>query len=109
VPTAVQKGCAAEQEGGSVRDSTVPWGLGLRFPGVRVPLFVGRRGGLGVRAGRGARRGSRAAGGARKEKRRRGEGGGDGWGQRARKRGEEARLRLADGSGLSRWKQAELM
>jgi hypothetical protein len=31
------------------------------------------------------------------EERRRGEGGADGWGQRARKRGEEARLGLADG------------
>jgi hypothetical protein len=102
MPTAVQKGCAVEQEGGGVRDSTAPWGLGLGFLGVWVPLFVGRRGGLGVRAGRGARRGSRAAGGARKEKRRRGEGGADGRGQRARKRGEEARLGLADGSKLSR-------
>jgi hypothetical protein len=62
------------------RDSTALWGLGLGFPGVRVPLFVGRRGGLGVRAGRGTRQGSRAAVGARKEKRRRGVGGADGWG-----------------------------
>jgi hypothetical protein len=75
-------------------------GLGLGFPGVRVPLFVGRRNGLGVRAGRGARRDSWAAG-VRGRRKRREEGGADGWGQRARKRGEEARLRLANGDGLA--------
>jgi hypothetical protein len=70
-------GSTAEQEvrcggagGRGARGSTAPGGLGLRFPGVRVPLFVGRRNGLGVRARRGARRDSRAAGvrGRRKRK-----------------------------------------
>jgi hypothetical protein len=70
-------GSAAEQEvrcsgagGRGARGSTAPSGLGLGFPGVRVPLFVGRRNGFGVRAGRGARRDSRVAGvrGRRKRK-----------------------------------------
>jgi hypothetical protein len=67
---------------------------------VRVPLFVGRQNGLGVRARRGARRDSRAAG-VRGRRKRREEGGADGWGQRAKKTGEEARLGLADGDGLA--------
>jgi hypothetical protein len=53
-------GSTAEQEvrcggasGKGARGSTALWGLGLGFLGVRVPLFVGRRNGLGVRAGRG--------------------------------------------------------
>jgi hypothetical protein len=100
-------GSTAEQEvrcggagGRGARGSTVPGGLGLGFPRVRVPLFVGRRNGLGVRAGSGVRRDSRAAG-VRGRRKRREEGGADGWGQRARKRGEEARLGLADGDGLA--------
>jgi hypothetical protein len=100
-------GSAAEQEvrcggagGRGARGSTAPGGLGLGFPRVRVPLFVGRRYGLGVRAGCEARRDSRAAG-VRGRRKRREEGGADGWGQRARKRGEEARLGLADGDGLA--------
>jgi hypothetical protein len=86
--------------GSGARGSTAPGGLGLEFPGVRVPLFVGRRNGLGVRAGSRARRDSRAAGVQGRRKRRE-EGGADGWGQRARKRGQEARLGLADGDGLA--------
>jgi hypothetical protein len=53
-------GSTTEQEvrcggtsGKGARGSTAPWGLGLGFPGVQVPLFVGRRNGLGVRARRG--------------------------------------------------------
>jgi hypothetical protein len=45
-------GSAAEQEvrcggaiGSGARGSTAPWGLGLGFPGIQVPLFVGRRNG----------------------------------------------------------------
>jgi hypothetical protein len=97
--TAGQEVWCGGASGRGARDSTASWGLGLGFPGVRVPLFVGRQNGLDVRVGRGARQDSRAAGGARKEKRRRGEGGADGWGQRVRKRGEEAQLGWPMGGG----------
>jgi hypothetical protein len=50
--SAMQDTQRGRASGRGARGSTAPWGLGLGFPGVRVPLFVGRRGGLGVRARR---------------------------------------------------------
>jgi hypothetical protein len=51
--TAMQETQHVGASGRGARGSTAPWGLGLGFPGVWVTLFVGRRGGLGMRAGRG--------------------------------------------------------
>jgi hypothetical protein len=109
--------------GRGARGSTAPGGLGLGFPGVRVPLFVGQQNGLGVRAERESltgdlgwpvRIGEKEGGGRRGEtlmcrpwlaEREREC---SSWG-RARPRaragpreeeGEEARLGLADGGGL---------
>jgi hypothetical protein len=100
---------AVEQEarcggasGRGARGSTAPWGLGLGFPGVRVPLFVGWRGTLGMRAERESLTGDlgwpvRVGEEGKKERRREALTGG----ARARKRGEEAWLGRADGDGLA--------
>jgi hypothetical protein len=48
--TAMQETQCGGASGRGSRGSTAPWGLELGFPGVWVTLFVGRRGGLGVRA-----------------------------------------------------------
>jgi hypothetical protein len=73
----------------AVRGSTAPRGLGLGFTWVRVPLFVGRWNDLGVRAGRGARRDSRAVGVRRGRREKREDGGAGRWGRpvRGRERG----------------------
>jgi hypothetical protein len=105
---------AAEQEvrcggagGRGARGSTAPGGLGLGFQGVRVPLFVGRRNGLGVRAGRGARRDSWAAG-VRGRRKRREEALTGGAREPEKERGgarlglADGRRRVADGAGLGR-------
>jgi hypothetical protein len=72
-------GSAVEQEvrcggaiGSGARGSTAQRGLGLGFPGVRVPLFVGRRNDLGVWAGRGGSPGFSGGRCASGKKRRRG-------------------------------------
>jgi hypothetical protein len=51
--TAMQETQRGGASGRGARGSTALWGLGLGFMGVWVTLFLGRRGGLGVRAGHG--------------------------------------------------------